>query len=101
MVKDDKINYLNIGLMLVTMALAYYFPFETFLFAYAFLGPLHYLTEISWLHDRQYFTKGKYDFIPLLLMAEPKSSFLPDSINLAFSFVIKSSLSNANCTISA
>jgi len=68
MLKDDKINYLNIGLMLVTMVLAYYFPFETFLFAYAFLGPLHYLTEISWLHDRQYFTKGKYDFIPLLLI---------------------------------
>ena len=68
MVKDDKINYLNIGLMLVTMVLAYYFPFETFLFAYAFLGPLHYLTEISWLHDRQYFTKGKYDFVPLLLI---------------------------------
>lgn len=68
MVKDDKINCLNIGLMLVTMVLAYYFPFETFLLAYAFLGPLHYLTEISWLHDRQYFTKGKYDFIPLLLI---------------------------------
>ncbi len=68
MVKDDKINYLNIVLMLVTMVLAYYCPFETFLFAYAFLGPLHYLTEISWLHDRQYFTKGKYDFIPLLLI---------------------------------
>ena len=68
MVKDDKINYLNIGLMLVTMVLAYYFPFETFLLAYAFLGPLHYLTEISWLHDRQYFSKGKYDFIPLLLI---------------------------------
>jgi len=68
MLKDDKINYLNIGLMLVTMVLAYYFPFETFLLAYAFLGPLHYLTEISWLHDRQYFTKGKYDFIPLLLI---------------------------------
>ena len=50
------------------MVLAYYFPFETFLLAYAFLGPLHYLTEISWLHDRQYFTKGKYDFIPLLLI---------------------------------
>jgi hypothetical protein len=43
-------------------------PFETFLLAYAFLGPLHYLTEISWLHDRQYFTKGKYDFVPLLLI---------------------------------
>ena len=27
------------------------------------MGALHYLTEISWLHDRQYFTKGKYDHI--------------------------------------
>ena len=68
MLKDDKINYQNIGLMFVAMISAYFFPFETFLLAYAFLGPLHYLTEISWLHDRQYFTKGKYDFIPLLLI---------------------------------
>jgi hypothetical protein len=67
--------------MLVTMVLAYYFPFETFLFAYAFLGPLHYLTEISWLHDRQYFTKGKYDFIPLLLIgiALSYAAFAKDS----------------------
>ena len=42
--------------------------FETFLLAYAYLGPLHYLTEISWLHDRNYFAKGKYDFIVLLLV---------------------------------
>ena len=33
-----------------------------------FLGPLHYLTEISWLHDRQYFSKGKYDFTFLLFI---------------------------------
>ena len=63
MLKDDKINYLNIGLMFATAVFAFFAPFETFLLAYAFLGPLHYLTEISWLHDRQYFTKGKYDFI--------------------------------------
>lgn len=66
--KDSKINYLNIGLMAITAIFAFFMPFETFLLAYAFLGPLHYLTEISWLHDRQYFTKGKYDFIPLLLI---------------------------------
>jgi hypothetical protein len=48
--------------------LAYFLPFETFLFAYAFLGPLHYLTEISWLHDRNYFSKGKYDFVVLLVI---------------------------------
>ena len=34
---------------------AFAFPFELFLFSYAVLGPLHYLTEISWLHDRRYF----------------------------------------------
>jgi hypothetical protein len=36
--------------------------------AYAYLGPLHYLTEISWLHDRNYFSKGKYDFLVLLIV---------------------------------
>ncbi|MFM7565595.1 MAG: hypothetical protein ACKO4K_02495 [Flavobacteriales bacterium] len=68
MLKDDKINYVNIGLMFATAVFAFFAPFETFLLAYAFLGPLHYLTEISWLHDRQYFTKGKYDFLVLLVI---------------------------------
>ncbi|MFM7473827.1 MAG: hypothetical protein ACKO00_07925 [Crocinitomicaceae bacterium] len=67
--KEDKINYANVGLMLLSMMAAFILPFETFLFAYAFLGPLHYLTEISWLHDRQYFTKGKYDFLVLLTIS--------------------------------
>ncbi len=66
--REDKINYANIGLMLITAVLAYFYPFETFLLAYAYLGPLHYLTEISWLHDRNYYAKGKYDFIVLLLV---------------------------------
>jgi hypothetical protein len=66
--KDAQINYLNIGLMALSALLAYFLPFETFLMAYAFLGPLHYLTEISWLHDRNYFSKGKYDFIVLLII---------------------------------
>jgi hypothetical protein len=66
MTKDVRINVVNIGLMIMSCIAAFIMPFEVFLFAYAFLGPLHYLTEISWLHDRQYFTKGKYDFIILL-----------------------------------
>jgi hypothetical protein len=66
MTSTQKINYINIGLMLFSAAAAMVLPFEVFLFAYAFLGPLHYLTEISWLHDRNYFTKGKYDVIVLL-----------------------------------
>ena len=65
---EDKINFSNIGLMFITAVCAYFYPFETFLLAYAYLGPLHYLTEISWLHDRNYFSKGKYDFIILLVV---------------------------------
>lgn len=51
----DRLNHLNIGLMVASCALAFVIPFELFLLAYAILGPLHYLTEISWIHDRRYF----------------------------------------------
>ncbi len=64
----DQVNYLNIGLMLLSTAAAFILPFEVFLFAYAVLGPLHYLTEISWLHDRGYFTSNKYDYLFLALL---------------------------------
>jgi hypothetical protein len=60
----DRVNYANIGLMLGSCLAAFVFPFELFLFSYAVLGPLHYLTEISWLHDRSYFVKtapAQYD----------------------------------------
>ena len=67
--RNDKLNVINIGLMMVSCVIAFILPFETFLFVYAVLGPLHYLTEISWLHDRQYFTKGKYDYLVLILIA--------------------------------
>ena len=53
--EPGRINLLNIGLMLFSCAVAFAVPFQLFLFAYAVLGPLHYLTEISWLHDRGYF----------------------------------------------
>lgn len=59
----DRLNYVNIGLMLISCLVAFYVPFELFLFSYAVLGPLHYLTEISWLHERKYFSKGKYDYL--------------------------------------
>ena len=53
----DQVNYLNIVLMVASAAIALRWPFETFLLAYIVLGPLHYLTEVSWLHDRHYFTR--------------------------------------------
>ena len=61
----DRINYVNIGLMLASAAIACTLPFEVFLLSYAVLGPLHYLTQISWLHDRGWFTTGTWDWVPL------------------------------------
>ncbi|MCD6011840.1 MAG: hypothetical protein K0Q79_1702 [Flavipsychrobacter sp.] len=64
-----QLNYVNIGLMVVSCVVAFIIPFELFLFSYAVLGPLHYLTEISWLHKRQCFSPGKKDFIVLGIFA--------------------------------
>ncbi len=52
--------------MVASVGIAAYLPFETFILAYAVLGPLHYLTEISWLHDRGYFTTRSSDWIWLI-----------------------------------
>lgn len=54
-----QIDGINIGLMFISLILAYILPFEVFLFSYAVLGPLHYLTEISWLHQRNYFVPNE------------------------------------------
>jgi hypothetical protein len=48
-------DVLHLGLMLGALAAAYLVPFELLLLAYVVLGPAHYFTEISWLHDRSYF----------------------------------------------
>lgn len=63
-----SVEYTNIGLMAVSFAAAMLLPFELFLFSYAILGPLHYLTEISWLHERRYFTAGRYDAVILTVL---------------------------------
>ena len=48
-------DIIHAGLLLSSLALAYALPFELLLLSYAILGPAHYFTEISWLHDRSYF----------------------------------------------
>jgi len=58
----DQINFL---LIIFAGVFAYIIPFEILLLSYAFLGPLHYLTEISWLHDRKYFSVNNWD--PIIL----------------------------------
>ena len=46
-VRMPNIDRLNTVLIAVSMLLAIRWPFETLLLAYAVLGPLHYMTEIS------------------------------------------------------
>jgi hypothetical protein len=46
---------IHLGLLIAALAAAYLVPFELLLLAYVVLGPAHYCTEISWLHDRRYF----------------------------------------------
>lgn len=76
-----QLDFLNIGLLLISLLLAYQLPFTLFLLAYAFLGPLHYLTEINWLQRKQYFVgDARWGWIALLfalLIAVPKFFILP------------------------
>lgn len=64
-----RLDYINIGLLLFSCVLAFVVPFELFLFAYGVLGPLHYLTEISWLHDKNYYSTDKRDVILLVVVS--------------------------------
>lgn len=84
-----KIDWLNIGLIIFTLVLAFRMPFSLFLFSYAVLGPLHYMTEINWLDDRSYFSKSRYTpwllgfFVLLICMG----SFFAEGIkNKSFSW---------------
>src|SRR5580704_5920669 len=49
------IDAVHLGLLLAALAITYVVPFELLLLSYVILGPAHYFTEISWLHDRKYF----------------------------------------------
>ena len=60
---------IHLGLMLSAFAAAYLVPFELLLLAYVVLGPAHYFTEISWLHDRSYFLPHRGIAIGLTLLA--------------------------------
>lgn len=50
------IAILNIVALLASCLAAHLAPAATLIGAYALLGPLHYLTEISWLKDRGFFS---------------------------------------------
>lgn len=58
-----KIDILNIGLVIISLIIAIMLPFKLFIFSYAILGPLHYLTEINWLKDKNYFVASNSKWI--------------------------------------
>jgi hypothetical protein len=66
---ENGINLTNIALMLISTVIAFIIPFKLFLFVYAVLGPLHYLTEISWLDKRNFFIKQKTQIWPYVAAA--------------------------------
>jgi hypothetical protein len=56
---------IHLGLMLAALGITYLVPFELLLLSYVVLGPAHYFTEISWLHDRKYFLPHRS--VPIVL----------------------------------
>lgn len=59
MLKKINIDILNIILIFISLFLAIILPFKLFLWSYAILGPMHYLTEINWLKQKSFFIKQK------------------------------------------
>jgi hypothetical protein len=62
-------DIVHLALMLAAFGLTYLVPFELLLLAYVVLGPAHYATEISWLHDRKYFLPQQGIAIALAALA--------------------------------
>lgn len=74
---ENKIDWLNIGLVIISLGLAIYLPFKLFLFSYAVLGPLHYLTEINWLKDKRFFIKRDLNWLWPMLSISALISLYP------------------------
>lgn len=71
-------DLIHFGLMLVALAAAFVVPFELLLLAYVVLGPAHYITEISWLHDRNYFLPHR-GIAAALAMLAVVAAFITDA----------------------
>lgn len=84
---NNNIDSLNIIFMIVSLLIAIIIPFELFLFSYAVLGPLHYLTEINWLRNKNYFMLADVKYaiifilIAVLLSVSPIIKFLGFDLN--------------------
>ncbi len=64
-----RVDVFHFLLLLSALLLSYVLPFELLVLSYAVLGPAHYLTEISWLHDRNYFLPHRGIALGLVFIA--------------------------------
>ena len=78
----ERIDILNLGLIALSLLMAIIIPFKLFIFSYAILGPLHYLTEINWLKHKNYFIRPKREWITILITFAVLASIYP-----VFSFI--------------
>ena len=87
-----NIDTLNIALIIISLIVAIRLPFKLFLFSYAVLGPLHYLTEINWLRERNYFVKTKRNWVWLFAIFAIVMSIGPtiDYLDLGLGEALKS-----------
>jgi len=77
---------MQLFLMLASLLVAFIVPFQLFFLVYAILGPIHYLTEINWLRERNYFVQDKrwvwlFAFATVAI-ALPPVAYLPVFDNL-------------------
>ena len=100
-----KVDGLNLILLLFSFLIAIILPFKLFLFSYAVLGPIHYMTEIGWLREKGYYLNIRQGFSFLValcaivtvgtlgfeyiktLNTEYWQNFLNDYLELASSFL--------------
>jgi len=50
-----KTRYADLAALAISGVLAAFAPMQVFLFSFAVLGPLHYLTEIAWLNKKKFY----------------------------------------------
>lgn len=94
-----NIDQINIVMMLVSCALAYVMPFELVLISYAFLGPAHYLTQISWMHDRSYFTETKWTGVVLGILVAAMILLEWDNIKIGTHYFVLTAAIALSCAM--
>lgn len=87
LLKPEYVDGFNIGLIIFSCVLAHLIPYRLFLISYSVLGSAHYLTQISWMHDKNYFIEAEH-FAPLCIIL---TALLVLSPGLNFSAVLLSS----------